>query len=102
MACAGRVGARVGSCLGFVRAESGTEGSGDKLGVQQGRNEAATEWALYQTKTAQRGGFLEAQDALAREVLSLSASDPRFRRYPVLPVRDCAGYQPVPPPATRS
>ena len=26
----------------------------------------------------------------------LSATDPRFRRYPVLPVRSCIGYQPCP------
>ena len=28
---------------------------------------------------------------------TLSASDPRFRRYPVLPVRQCDGYEPAPP-----
>jgi hypothetical protein len=27
----------------------------------------------------------------------LSASDPRFPKYPRLPVIQCAGYQPVPP-----
>ena len=25
---------------------------------------------------------------------TLAASDPRFRRYPILPVRECAGYEP--------
>jgi hypothetical protein len=28
---------------------------------------------------------------------TLSASDPRFQRYPVLPVRQCDGYEPAPP-----
>jgi hypothetical protein len=27
---------------------------------------------------------------------TLSATDPAFRRYPVLPVRHCSGYQPAP------
>jgi hypothetical protein len=27
---------------------------------------------------------------------TLSATDPRFRRYPVLPVISCIGYQPCP------
>ena len=27
---------------------------------------------------------------------TLSATDPRFPRYPVLPVRQCTGYQPEP------
>jgi len=67
------------SFLGFVRAKSDSDESDDKLVVQQSRSEAATEWALYQTKTAQRSGFIEAQDALAREVLSLQANDPRRR-----------------------
>jgi hypothetical protein len=30
---------------------------------------------------------------------TLSATDPAFRRYPVLPVCQCPGYQPAPPPA---
>ena len=29
----------------------------------------------------------------------LAATDPRFPRYPRLPVRECAGYEPVEPPA---
>lgn len=29
----------------------------------------------------------------------LSADDPRFPRYPPLPVLRCAGFTPVPPPA---
>lgn len=28
---------------------------------------------------------------------TLSATNPAFRRYPILPVRQCSGYQPVPP-----
>jgi hypothetical protein len=67
------------SFLGFVRAQSDSDESDDKLIVQQSKNDAATEWALYQTKTAQRSGFIEAEDALAREVLSLGPNDPRRR-----------------------
>src|SRR5512141_2062624 len=67
------------SFLGFVRAQSDSDESDDKLIVQRSKSDAATEWALYQTKTAQRSGFIEAEDTLAREVLSLGASDPRRR-----------------------
>jgi hypothetical protein len=28
---------------------------------------------------------------------TLAATDPRFRRYPILPVRECSGYEPAPP-----
>ena len=31
---------------------------------------------------------------------TLAASDPQFRRYPILPVRECSGYQPDPPAPT--
>ena len=67
------------SFLGFVRAQSDSDESDDKLVVQQSKSDAATEWSLYQTKTAQRSGFVEAEDQLAREVLSLGANDPRRR-----------------------
>jgi hypothetical protein len=65
------------SFLGFVRAQSDSNESDDKLIVQQSKSDAATEWSLYQTKIAQRSGFIEAEDTLAREVLSLPANDPR-------------------------
>jgi hypothetical protein len=67
------------SFLGFVRAKSDKDANNDKTVATQSRNDAATEWSLYQAKAAQRSGFLEAQDALAREVLSLPAGDPRRR-----------------------
>jgi hypothetical protein len=67
------------SFLGFVRAKSDKDASTDKVLAQQDRNDAATEWALYQTKTAQRSGFIEAEDALAREVQLLKPDDPRRR-----------------------
>ena len=67
------------SFLGFVRAQSDSDESDDKLIVQQSKSDSATEWALYQTKTAQRSGFIEAEDTLAREVLSLGPNDPRRR-----------------------
>ena len=67
------------SFLGFVRAQSDSACSDDKLVMQQSHNEAAAEWSLYQTKTAQRSGYLEAEDTLAREVLSLAPTDPRRR-----------------------
>jgi hypothetical protein len=67
------------SFLGFVRAQSDSAESQGKLVVQQSRNDASTEWSLYQTKTAQRSGFIEAQDVLAREVLLLPPNDSRRR-----------------------
>ncbi len=65
------------SFLGFVRAQSDADGGRESSTVQQSRGEAATEWALYQTKTAQRSGYIEAEDTLSREVLGLGATDPR-------------------------
>lgn len=65
------------SFLGFVRAQSDSSSGDDKLAIQQSRDEAASEWALYQTKTAQRSGYIEAEDAIAREVLDMPANDPR-------------------------
>jgi hypothetical protein len=67
------------SFLGFVRAASDKAANNDKTVATQSRNDAATEWSLYQTKTAQRSGLEEAEDQLAREVLSLPAADPRRR-----------------------
>lgn len=65
------------SFLGFVRANSDSSTSDDKLAIQQSQDEAASEWALYQTKTATRSGYIEAEDAIAREVLTLPKEDPR-------------------------
>lgn len=67
------------SFLGFVRAKSDADISDDKVIASQSKNDAATEWTLYQTKTAQRSGYVEAEDALAREALSLPLTDPRRR-----------------------
>lgn len=67
------------SFLGFVRAQTDSVEGDDKSIAQQSRSDAATEWALYQTKTAQRSGFIVAEDSLAREVLSLAPADPRRR-----------------------
>ena len=67
------------SFLGFVRAASDKAANDDNTIATQSRNDAATEWSLYQTKTAQRSGLQEAEDQLAREVLSLPAADPRRR-----------------------
>ena len=67
------------SFLGFVRAASDKAAGDDNTVATQSRNDAATEWSLYQTKTAQRSGFEEAEDTLAREVLSLPTGDARRR-----------------------
>jgi hypothetical protein len=67
------------SFLGFVRAQSDSDASDDKGLAQRSKSEAATEWTLYQTKTAQRSGFIAAEDTLAREVMSMTPADPRRR-----------------------
>ena len=67
------------SFLGFVRAQSESAEADANGIVAQSRGAAAIEWTLYQTKIAQRSGFIEAEDVLAREVLSLAVSDPRRR-----------------------
>jgi hypothetical protein len=67
------------SFLGFVRARSDSDASQDKIDATQARNDAATEWSLYQTKTSQRSGIEEAENTLAREVLELPRDDPRRR-----------------------
>jgi hypothetical protein len=67
------------SFLGFARASSDSDASGARAVAQESKSDAATEWSLYQTKTAQRSGFLEAEDGLSREVLALPDADPRRR-----------------------
>lgn len=67
------------SFLGFVRANEDGDIAGDKVIALQSQNDAATEWTLYQTKIAQRSSYIETEDALAREALSLPAADPRRR-----------------------
>ena len=67
------------SFLGFVRANEDGEIAGDKVVALQSNNDAATEWTLYQTKIAQRSAYHEAEDALAREALSIPEADPRRR-----------------------
>jgi hypothetical protein len=67
------------SFLGFVRANEDGVIGGDKTTALQSKNDAATEWTLYQTKIAQRSSYIETEDALAREALSIPAADPRRR-----------------------
>jgi hypothetical protein len=67
------------SFLGFVRANEDGDIAGDKTTALQSKNDAATEWTLYQTKIAQRSSYIETEDALAREALSFPAADPRRR-----------------------
>jgi len=67
------------SFLGFVRANEDGAIAGDKVTALQSKNDAATEWTLYQTKIAQRSSYVETEDALAREALSIPAADPRRR-----------------------
>jgi len=67
------------SFLGFVRANEDGDIAGDKVTALQSKNDAATEWTLYQTKIAQRSSYIETEDALAREALSIPAADPRRR-----------------------
>jgi hypothetical protein len=67
------------SFLGFVRAQSDSDATNNKTIAQQSKNEQATEWSLYQVRTAQRASFVVAQDQLARDVLSLATDDPKRR-----------------------
>jgi hypothetical protein len=67
------------SFLGFVRANEDGDIAGDRTTALQSKNDAATEWTLYQTKIAQRSSYIETEDALAREALSIPAADPRRR-----------------------
>jgi hypothetical protein len=67
------------SFLGFVRAGEDNAENDDKVTVQQSKNEAASEWALYQTKQAQRTGLVEAEDTIERSVLAMRPDDPGRR-----------------------
>ncbi len=67
------------SFLGFVRAGEDNTSNDDKVVVQQSKNDAASEWALYQTKQAQRTSLVEAEDAIERAVLGMRADDPGRR-----------------------
>jgi hypothetical protein len=67
------------SFLGFVR--SGTDGksSGLKGDATKAGDQAASEWALYQTRTAQRGEFMVGEDSAIREVQGQPADSPLVR-----------------------
>ena len=67
------------SFLGFVRAGEDSALTDDKTAVQQSKNDAASEWALYQTKQASRTGLVEAEDAIERSVLAMHPDDPGRR-----------------------
>ncbi|HUJ62755.1 MAG TPA: DUF4337 family protein [Kofleriaceae bacterium] len=67
------------SFLGFVRAGEDSSSSDDKTVVEQSKNDAASEWALYQTKQAQRTSLVEAEDAIERSVLGMRIDDPGRR-----------------------
>ncbi len=67
------------SFLGFVRAGEDSTSSTDKTDLQQSKNDAASEWALYETKQAQRTGLVEAEDAIERSVLGMRPDDPGRR-----------------------
>lgn len=67
------------SFLGFVRAGEDSASTDAKTVVQQSKNDAASEWALYQTKQASRTGLVEAEDTIERSVLAMRADDPGRR-----------------------
>lgn len=67
------------SFLGFVRAGSDNTANTDKTTATQSKNDAATEWSLYQTKQAQRTSLQEAMDSIERSVLGMQPND-RSRR----------------------
>jgi hypothetical protein len=67
------------SFLGFVRARSDYKATGDWTTATQSKNDAATEWSLYQTKQAQRSSLQEAMDSIERSVLGAQPSDQRRR-----------------------
>ena len=67
------------SFLGFVRAGEDSASVDAKTVVQQSKNDAASEWALYQTKQAQRTSLIEAEDTIERSVLGMRPDDPGRR-----------------------
>jgi Domain of unknown function (DUF4337) len=67
------------SFLGFVRAGSDSAATTDKTTATQSKNDAATEWSLYQTKQAQRTSLQEAMDTIERSVLGMKPDDSRRR-----------------------
>ena len=67
------------SFLGFVRAGEDSASGDDKALAQQSKNDAASEWALYQTKQAQRTSLVEAEDTIERSVIGMRMDDPGRR-----------------------
>ena len=67
------------SFLGFVRAGEDGSSTDNKALAQQSKNDAASEWALYQTKQAQRTSLVEAEDAIERSVIGMRIDDPGRR-----------------------
>lgn len=67
------------SFLGFVRAGTDSASTDLKTAAGKATDEIAAEWALYQTRTAQRSEFEVARDSLARDSLAFPAGDARLR-----------------------
>ena len=67
------------SFLGFVRAGEDSASTDDKVTATQAKNDAASEWALYQTKQAQRSSLREAEDLIERTLIGTSPNDPKRR-----------------------
>jgi hypothetical protein len=67
------------SFLGFARSERDDSAKDLRTQADKARREAEANWTLYQTRAAERAGFVTADDALAREVATLGDGDPRMR-----------------------
>lgn len=67
------------SFLGFARAERGSASGGAAADGARAKSDAEADWAYYQTRMAERSGYVVAEDTLARETATLPDDDPRVQ-----------------------
>ena len=65
------------SFLNFARGERADASQAALLAAARDRSDTEANWSYYQTRRAERGSYVVADDALARETDGLTAADPR-------------------------
>jgi Domain of unknown function (DUF4337) len=67
------------SFLNFARSERDDAGKALRADAAKAQREADANWSLYQTRAAERDGYVRSEDELTRAVATLAEGDPRLR-----------------------
>jgi len=65
------------SFLNFARTERGNAQAAATSAAAKAKSDSDSDWAYYQTRMAERSGYVLADDALRRDTVDLPDSDPR-------------------------